>query len=443
MQTLYKTLLASSLILLATTNSLAEQPMVGPQGPVWGGGSGPTPITWGDCIPVPIASMPMPMQGMPLVGGYGNTQHETMPPPSPFFGNMPSPMIPMPAPMAPPPMFGNNPAPLAPALNMTCDDGSQEQLHMLQGRYNQAAAASKAKIEEITLAMQDAQNQMADARVIIEELSKQQVSDQSKITGLEKISSQAAINKGKSDDNLSKVLAYADEVAQLKQKNQAMLNENEGLKNTFSKMDNAYKFMESKLEKLTSQQTMNAVTNINNDQSKNIIEALKTKIENLGNTNKTHQSQLALAQKEAGAQARKLTALGQSATELTALRSAYKSRNDENDVLKTELAKIKSNYSATTINSAQSKNIIEALKAKVASLGDSNKTLQSKLGTFEMQAGSQARKITVLGQSAAELTALRSAYKSKSADNEALMAKLIEFNNKNKTLQSQLVSSQS
>ncbi len=497
MQIRFKTLLASSLLVLIASSSTAEQAMgFGSQGPIWGG-NGPAPIAWGDCIPVPIApNNMMPFNGMPMGNMMGNDfapfpmqggnmipmPQQRMAPPSPFFGSAPVPAMP-PAgslPMMPPPQV----APVA------CDDESQKQLHALQGRYNQASAASKAKIEEITLTMQDAQNQMADARIIIEKLSKQQEADQIKIASLELV-------KKNNEENLGKVLSYADDLAKLKQGHAAVSKENaelkvkftkmdnayrfmqskltklkseqtigavtninssqskniitalkanvanlekenNELKVTFTKMDNAYRFMESKLAKLTSQQTMNAVTNINNDQSKSIIEALKAKVTSLDSTNKTLQSQLGTLQNEAGSQARKLTAFGQSATELTALQSAYKARNDENAVLKAELAKVKIDFSATTMNSTQSKSIIEALNAKIASLGNNNKTLQSQLGTLQAEAGAQARKLTVLGQSSAELVALKSAYKSKNADNQALMHKLIELNNSNKTLQSKV-----
>ena len=510
MKTRLDTLLVSSLLALTVQLANAEQaPLnINPQVPTWAAGQ--VPITWGDCIPVPVVPMPdnmmipsfaptsYPVQGaMPMM--MPNNPPLLLPPPSPFFN----------APKAP--------APIAPTIAENCDNSAELKLKELQLRYEQGASASKKNIEELKQALEDAQNQMNDGLGIIEELSRKQKTAESmlsdleaqlkdlngnndeandKATDLEKQiaelndankSLKAKLSTAENDSsaqarkltaigNTGAVLSALqstykernDEVVELKkelaklgkfQSSSALKsaqdnNTIESLKKKLTDLDNENKTLKSKLstvEMKTGEQSrkltalgqsateLMAVKSAYKERNDETVE-LKKKLTDLDNENKTLKSKLSSFEMKTGEQSRKLTALGQSATELTAIKSAYKERNDENVELKKQLAELEKSKSGlnarldslqtqNTIQVAQDNNIIDELKKKLATLDGNNKSLISKLSTAESSAGSQARKLTALGQSATELTALQSAYKDRNEEVRVLKSKLEQLKN--------------
>ena len=422
-----KTLLVSSIIsgvmLLPAQQSMADPlpapfPNFNAQPPLWAVGQ--TPIAWGDCIPVPVNTMPFPQGNMPSMNmGAPSQQLPMMPFPMPPMANQQS----NPANILPPPspFFNSNPAlapiPVPPAPEVACDDSSKNELQALQARYKQAASASKNKIEEITQALNDANNQMADARMIIEKLSNENGTNRANgVSALADLKSQLTLldNTNKSlQTELSTAKAndskQALEDAKVKLLSLGKLQENqennrislhkelEHAKATISEHEKNLTILRNNLSNKSTQNTQDNTL-------------LKKQLTDLNNTNKTLQAQLSTASNDASSQARKLTALGQSATELAAVKSAYKARNDEN----------------------------VALKKQLADLDNANKTLKTQLSTASNDAGAQARKLTALGQSATELTALRSAYKARNDENVVLKKQLTDLDNANKTLKTQL-----
>lgn len=387
-----KSLLISGTVLLATQQSNADQRInnIPPPMPIWG--MNQTPIAWGDCVPVPVTSIPFLQNnismGPPKQAMFPSMPAQPMilPPPSPFF-NTGQNIAPIPMPM--------------PNKQVVCDDSSKNELASLQMRYNQASAASRTKLTEISQALADANNQMADARVIIDNLSKE---------------------KNASKTNNSNALS------ELKQQLSLLDNSNKTLK---SKLSTAESDSGAQLRKITvlNQSAAELISLQSAYKERNDENAeLKKKLAEIDGAYKTLQSQLVTTKTEAGSQARKLTALGQTSTELVALKSAYKTRNDEVQTLKGELTgfstKLKSLQIAATLKGTQDTNTINALKKKLASFDSSNKTLKTQLATAEAGAGAQARKLTALGQSGAELTALKSAYKARNDETLALKQKL-------------------
>lgn len=409
MRTIIKSLLTSSIV-LGTLGAVAEPlPNFNNQQPVWNFGQ--TPIAWGDCVPVPVVPVPQ-----------NNFNMGAMPFPQPMMIPFPNPRVEQPILLPPPSPFYNaapnnipNPLPLATAPQVVCDNS---ELQTLQLKYNQDASASKAKIQELNQALDDANNQMADARVIIESFSQSQES-----------------NKTQSID-LNKQLAHLDNTIKTLQTKLASAELEAG-----AKARKITALSRSALE-LTALQSAYKTRNDENA-------ALKKKLIDLDNAHKSLQAKLGTVEANAGSQARKLTVLGQSATELTALQSAYKAKNDENASLKMQLAgltkeklgltaRIDSLHTSSTLKGAQDSNIIAALKKKLSELDNAHKSLQAKLGTAEAHAGSQARKLTALGQSATELTALKSAYNAKNSENIELKKKLASIDGSYKSLQTKL-----
>jgi len=384
MRTIFKTLLISSTLLITVQQNYAEQsPNFNGQTPIWNFGQ--TPIAWGDCVPVPVMpapyqknnmgmnqlpipqpmmqpfSFPMPMNGAPNI----------LPPPSPFFNATPIAPIPMPA--------------MPNVDQVACDDSA---LKALQAKYNQAASASKNKIEEITQALNDSNNQMADARVIIENLTKQSDTIKSKLTS---------------------------DISMLEMQLTNISNANKSLQTKLTAAESGAGNQKRKINALSQSATeLTALKSAYKDRSDENSE-LKKQLTNLDNANKSLQTKLSTAESNAGAQARKITVLNQSAAELVALQSAYKTRNDENAEFKKQLAELKN------------KNI----------------SMQALLTSAESNAGSQARKLNAMSQSTAELTALKSAYKDRNAETASLKKKLAELDNAYKKLQAQLVKAQS
>ena len=363
--------IVSGVMILSAQQSMADPlPNFNAQPPLWA--TEQAPIAWGDCIPVPVNNaIPFPQGNLPNMN-MGAPFQPMMPFPAPPMGNQAN-ILPPPS-----PFYNSNlapmPLPIPPAPEVACDDSSKNELQALQAKYNQASLASKTKIREITQALNDANNQMADAQIIIDKLSKENDTNR------------------KNDVN-----ALAD----LKNQLTLLSNTNKSLQENLStaKANDSKQALEDAKAKLSSLEKI---------QENNTL--LKKQLTDLDNENKTLQAQLATASNDVGAQARKLTALGQSATELAAVKSAYKTRNDEN----------------------------AALKKQLADLDNANKTLQAQLATASNDAGAQARKLTALGQSVTELSALKSAYKTRNDENVALKKQLADFDNVNKTLKTQL-----
>ncbi len=460
-----RTLLISGTVMVAAQQSSADQlPNFNIQPPIWN--SNQAPIAWGDCIPVPINSIPYPQNNfsmgapspmifpfpqpsqLPMNMGPNNApmmppiiseQPIILPPPSPFFNAAPSPI-----PMAP----------------VACDDSSNKKLQALQARYNQASALSKQKFLEINQALSDANNQMADARIIINTLSKEKESSKTNNLGAvtefkKQLATLDNTNKtlqaklstlesgaGAQARKITSLNQSATELVAIQSAYKARNDENVELKKKLNDLDNTHKSLLTKLSaantnagaqarKLTAlnQASTELVGLKSAYQARNNENAeLKKKLAEIDGAYKTLQAQLSTSKSEAGAQARKLTALSQTSSELPALKSAYKAKNEESLGLKKEVTSLNSKLSAlqvqATLKGAQDSDIIKTLKKKLASIDDANKTLKAQLGTFETNAGSQARKLTALGQSATELTSLKSAYDARNTENSALKAKL-------------------
>jgi len=391
MHNVIRTLLLGSIVIVTSQSIYAESYPV----PTWNNEQ--TPIAWGDCIPVPIVPMGMPPLNMPPqsipLDPISASQQPLLPMPLPMFpiqGNLNEPAI-----LVPPPSPFFNTAPLAPTApivaaqpQISCENQHNQALNKLQTRYNLAAKASKNKIKEITQALEDAQNQMSDGRQMLDSASKANFSQKEKIAQLMNELKELSILKG----------AY----------------------------------------------------NVQNKESSKI----KGKYTELEGKFNSLQAELAKNQSDLSARTRMITVLNQNQAEFTALKSTYKDRNEENTLLKKKIAgleknttdiktKLKSSATAHTLKNAQDNEIIASLKKKLASLDDKNKTLTTKLSKAETNAGTQQRKLTALGRSTTELSALRSAYKARNNENMALKNKLAEFDNANKTLKTKLATAES
>lgn len=430
MQIFLKTLLASSIILLSAQESVAEPfPNFNVEPPLWV--TNPTPIAWGDCVPVPVVPIPFPQNNMAM---------GAIPAPQPMIQpfSFPAPMAEQPLPM-PTPNITQMPNV---ASEVVCDDSSTQELLSLQAKYNKAASLSKAKIGELSQALSDTNNQMADARIIIETLSKEQESERAiaetqakKMTALGQTTTEFTALKG----------AY-------KIRN----DENVVLEKKLAELDSAHKSLKTKLGTLESSAgaqvrkltalgqssielgALKGAYKLRNDEN---IE-LKKKLAELDGANKSLKTKLGTVETNVGSQARKLTVLSQVSTELTALKSAYKAKNDANAILKIEKnsldTKLNSLKTARALKGAQDNDIINALKKKLANFDGANKTLKTQLSSAEMNAGSQARKLTALGQSTLELKALQSAYKARNDENVDLKKKLAELDGVHKSLKTKL-----
>ncbi len=162
---------------------------------------------------------------------------------------------------------------------------------------------------------------------------------------------------------------------------------------------------------------------------------LKESLAKLDNENKTLKSQFAQAQTESADISRKLNILGQSAAELTALKSAYKETSDENASLKQQLVnldkeksniqtKFDSNQTALNLKTTQDSETIEGLRKKLKDALDNSKSLKGQLDLANNNSSAQTKKIAALSQSAIELTALQSVFKQRNDENESLKEQL-------------------
>jgi OOP family OmpA-OmpF porin len=439
MRTILKLLLISSALLVTIQQSHAEQlPNFSGQAPIWNFGQ--APIAWGDCVPVPVVPVPygqnnisMGQMGMnqatipqPMMQQFPtlmNGQPIILPPPSSFFGNA----IPAPIPLA------------SDIVPVVCDDSA---LQALQAKYDQGAAASRAKIAEITQALNDSNNQMTDARVIIDNLSKKSKQDDSKLSSELSMLEMQLTNSRNANKSLQEKLLTAES----------------------SSSDQAHKFNALNLSVTELTALKGAYKECSDENS-----VLKKQLTSLNNDNKSLQTKLSTAESKVGNQARKITVLNQSAVELVALQSAYKTRNDKNAELKMQLAQLANNNKSlqTQLNTAstnagnQAKKLTalsqagpelaalksaykerndenEKLKKMLAEMDGAYKTLQTQLSTAKTDAGSQARKLTALSQTSAELTALKSAYKDRNDENTKLKKMLADLDGAHKALQAQL-----
>jgi len=500
MRTIFKSLLVSSVLLVTVPQSQADQlPNFSGQAPIWNFGQ--APIAWGDCVPVPVVPVPFGQNNMnmgqigmnqgpipqPMMQQFPvpmNEQPIILPPPSPFFSNG------IPAPMPPIPVIADvNPT-------VSCDDSA---LQALQAKYDQGAAASRAKIAEISQALNDSNNQMSDARVIIDNLSKKSEEANSKLSSKismlemqltnsrnENKSLQAKLAKAESDasNQTRKVNALnlsSTELTALKGAYKERSDENAELKKQIEVLDSTNKSLQGNLA--TAEASAGAQARKINVLNQSAVELaalqsayktrnnenveLKMQLEKMANENKTLKSQLNLASTNAGSQARKLTVLSQTAPELAALKSAYKARNDENIELKKKFNKIDGDYktlqaqlsTAKTKMSSQARKLTALsqlsaeltalksaykarndenamLKKKFADLDGTHKSLQAKFSLATKDASAKARKLTILGQSATELAAIQSAYKEKINQNIALKTQLAELGPLKKALAS-------
>lgn len=137
------------------------------------------------------------------------------------------------------------------------------------------------------------------------------------------------------------------------------------------------------------------------------IADLKTKLAGMDDSYKALQSKLQDVESNASEQEKKLASLAKSADELTALKNAYKTRNDENAELKRKLAE---QIKSCNENTKTCKLEISKLQESLAAGADKNKSLLAKLSTFEKTSSDQARQINSLMATANKLKPLKSAY---------------------------------
>ncbi|MEE9310527.1 MAG: OmpA family protein [Cocleimonas sp.] len=483
--TILKSLFVSSIVLMTNQPNYAEQ---------FPNFAGQTPIAWGDCIPVPVMPAPFPQNGMPSfnnipMGTMGGTPPPpplmpfSLPPPSPFFNAAPSPQIPMPV-----------------AAQAVCDNS---ELQALQARYNQGASASKKRIDEITQALNDSNNQMADARAMIDSFSKKTNKEKSTLNSSVSMLEMQLTNLRNTNKSLQAKLSAAEasgvaqtrkinaldrsssQLAALQSAFKARNDENVQFKKQIAQMDGAHKSLlaDMTLSNERSKDAAQAKSKLTSDAS-----MLDMQLTNIKNKNKSLQAKLSVAESNASTQTRKINALERSAGQATALKGAYNARSNENAALKKKIASLEAlkqtsdsyqaevsslgmkltntdnkrksllgkiaTLEATASDQARKVNALTATNSKMSSfkrayktLNDQNaqlknhvvkldsayKTLKSKMSKAQSDAGSQARKINALSQSATELTAIQSAYKERVNDNIILKAQLAELSSLKKS----------
>jgi outer membrane protein OmpA-like peptidoglycan-associated protein len=458
MNTVIKSVFISSIFIATLQQSNADilPPNFGNPPPILGINQAPTPIIWGECIPMPVApintplgnipypySMPIPA---PMIAAPNATQYN-LPHTSPYFYNQ----------------FPSLQRPTETSQE-TINNVNKQELLSLQDKYKQAATTSKAKIKGLTQALADANNQMLDARTVIETLTQKQELHKAKLEKLESLQ----INQERNKANLLKELdntkeKLAEQTNKLKTTNAAHIESDIKFKKQISELESSFNRLKSKYSSAQSIAAEQAkkITNSNQSaaelialksayKSRNVENlALKKRLGDLENAYKTLQAHLSKAKSIAGTQARKLTALGQSTSELSTLKSAYKERNDENVALKNKLAIIKNNtaerltscstkQAAITLKGKQDSETITALKKKLELSEKNNTSLKTQLDTAVKNTASQTRKIASLNQKSAELTAIKSAYKERSNESASLKNKLSGLENENKSLKGQL-----
>ena len=219
-----------------------------------------------------------------------------------------------------------------------------------------------------------------------EQLAKLENDHNSLLAQLEKVKTDASMQVRK----LTALDQSANELNALKTAYKDRSNENIELKNKLTSLENEMTSIKASLN------TKQTALSLKSAQDKELIAELKKKINVTENNNISLKTQLDTAINNAGSQAKKITALSQSSVELSAIQSAYKERNNENAELK--------------------KQLIDNNKASI--------TLKEQLEAAAGNAAEQARKLTELNKSGAELTSLKSAYKELNDENTTLKVKL-------------------
>ena len=192
------------------------------------------------------------------------------------------------------------------------------------------------------------------------------------------------------DRKLAALNQSAKELSALKKAYKARIDENMELKNKLTSLENKMTSIKASLN------TKQTALKLKSAQDIELIAELKKKMNETENNNISLKTQLDTAINNAGSQAKKITALSQSSVELSAIQTAYKERSDENS----------------------------ELKKKLFDCETTSKTLKAQLEMATNNVAEEARKQAALSQSAAELTALKSAYKESDAENAKLKMQL-------------------
>ncbi len=455
-----KSLLVTGLLALSTINAQAEwQPNI------------PTsmmPITWGDCIPVPINTAPampnMPMGGQQAMGAQ-----------MPFFGSAPSmnsmnmPMnmnAPIPFPPAPPsPFYGDIPViPLPLEANLQCppaiDDGSKKKLTALQAHYDKASEASRNKIEELKQILNDTQNQLQDSVASVGALTKSKESSSAQISeikkrieALGKSSVQMVALKEKENSELIKHVEKLDSAGNsIKQQLETLEKEKEALQNKLTiasenliKKESADKTnidnLKNKIESLTktSQEMLSLKEKENAALKKHLAEldnagnGIQQQLIALGKEKDSLQKQLTLASEKSGQQAQKLMAFGQSADNINVLKKQLVAMTKTNDDMQLQLqASLK--QSSAKLNAIQNAHSLQgkenqALKKQLDELNAANKNMHVQIGALKTDTTDKNKQLLAFkGAESQEadlkkqLTDLNVAYQSLQAQSVALKA---------------------
>lgn len=331
------------------------------------------PITWGDCVPVPVApTMPM------------------------GFGSAPAANIPMPFPAAPPsPFYGNIPViPLPPVAQPQCaqapDDGSKDKLSALQTRYKQASEASRNKIEELKQILNDTQNQLQDSVASVGSLTQAKESSKAsidaiknKMVALSQTSQQMLSLKEKENTALKKHLATLDKAGNgIKQKMMALGKEKDSL--------------QKQLALATERSGQQAQKIMAFGQSTNSLKALKQQLVSMTKTNDGMQLQLQ-------------SLLKKSASDISSIQTAHDNQAKENT----------------------------ALKKQLAELNAANKNMRVQIGALKTDATDKSKQLLSFKQSSSQLASLQQANQSKATENDALKKKLAELTIAYNSLQAQ------
>ena len=407
-----KTLLVGSFLSLTIQQSNAEvfPPNFEMPAPIWGGDQ--TLIAWGDCVPVPVYPMNMPPANYPI-GNSGGNMGFSQPIPMPAIIPYPSQNEPLGLLPPPSPFFNTVPSiqPQVPVTQVPTNCESDGKLQELQQRYDLASSASKQKIAELSQALKDTQNQIADSQNIISIGTKENTVLKEKISKFEnQISDFKTAQAEKATIDAKEKSTTEDLKKKLNDLDLVNINLKTQLSSAESNLESQAKIITTLKQ---SEKKLLLLKNAYKERNDETAE-LKQQLEKHNNDYKSLQAQLSTIEGEASNQAIKLTALGQSEVELTALKSTYKERSDENTKLKESLA----------------------------NLDNENKTLKTQLAEAQTESASVLLKLNILGQSSAELTALKSVYKEKNDENTLLKQQLTNLDKEKSKIQTLFDSNQ-
>ena len=425
----YKTLFFSTFVILGSQHSSADILPSNYEIPTPAWDMNQVPITWGDCIPVPNTPMNIP-QGIPIpiptpIYDMPYNAQFNLPAPSPFFN-----AVPMPLPLAPN---------LASQNQLNCDANHEE----LQARYDVASTASRNKIAELNQALEDAQKQISESQKLLKSAKLETNNQQANTKKLEKqlkISEESRLNiQNKLDSIQTKITKKnnqgSEAITLLKNKISDLENINIALNTQLNTAENNIVTQASLLTSL--QQSTTELTTTKSAYKERNDENIQLK-EQLAKRNRDYkllQAQLENVKTDAIMQVSKLAALDQSAKELSALKTAYKARNDENMELKNKLSSLENDMTrikdslntkqtALRLKSAQDNELIAELKKKMNESENNNISLKTQLEMATSNAAELTRKLAALSQSTTELTALKSVYKERYDENATLKMKL-------------------